>query len=127
MEKGLAIIEVNEAETRSIFIDKDALECARLNARTKKRLAHAEAVRCKAEHDNRKKERAEARRKAYNLNTVKHLLIYGGMIGAVTWAGTAGMIHPAICIPVSLICLSGACLRLGAWFGRSCKANVHHN
>lgn len=121
MEKGLAIIEVNEAETRSIFVDKDALECARLYARTKKRLAHAEAVRRKADQTRRKNERAEARRKAYNLNTVKHILIYGGIAGAVTWATTAEMIHPAICIPVSLFCLCAACLRLGAWFGRGGK------
>ena len=127
MERGLAIIEKTDTETKGFYIDQDALEFARLYNRTKKHIAHAEAVRRKAEHDNRKKERAEAKRKAYNLNTVKHLLIYGGMIGAVTWAGTAGMIHPAICIPVSLICLSGACLRLGAWFGRRGKANVHHN
>ena len=127
MEKGLAIIEKTDTETKGFYIDQDALECARLYARTKKRLAHAEAVRHKAEQDRRKKERAEAKRKAYNQNTVKHILIYGGMIGAVTWAGTAGMIHPAICIPVAIICLCAACLRLGAWFGREGKANVHHN
>lgn len=127
MEKGLAIIEKTDTETKGFYIDQDALECARLYARTKKRLANAEAVRRKAEQDRRKAERAEAKRKAYNQNTVKRILIYGGMIGAVTWAGTAGMIHPAICIPVAIICLCAACLRLGAWFGREGKANVHHN
>ena len=127
MEKGLAIIEKTDTETKGFYIDQDALECARLYARTKKRLANAEAVRRKAEHDRRKAERAEAKRKEYNLNTAKHILINFGIIGAVTWAGTAGMAHPAICIPVALFSLCAVCLRFGAWFGREGKANVHHN
>lgn len=121
MEKGLAIIEVNEAETKSVFIDQDVIEFARLNAKTKKRIDHNEAVQRKAYQTNRKAEKVEARRKAYNIKTFSHILIHGGIIGAVTWAGTAGMIHPAICIPVGLFCLCAACLRLGAWFGRGAK------
>lgn len=122
MEKGLAIIEKTDTETKGFYIDQDALEFARQNAMTKKRIAHAEAVQRKAEQTRRKNERAEARRKAYNLNTVKHILIHTGIIGAVTWAGTAGMIHPVVCIPVSIFCLCAACVRLGAWFGRGAKA-----
>ena len=121
MEKGLAIIEVNEAETRSIFIDQDALECARLNALTKKRIAKAEAARRKEYRNRRKTERVEAQRKAYNLDTIKYILIRGGIIVAMVWAGMSGMVHPAICIPVSLFCLCTAFLRLGAWFGRCGK------
>lgn len=122
---GLAIIEKTDTETKGFYIDQDALECARLYARTKKRLDHAEAVRRKAEQTRLKAEKAESRRKAYNkaynLNTFKHILIHGGIIGAVTLAGTAEMIHPYICIPVGLFCLCAACLRLGAWFGRVVK------
>ena len=118
MEKGLAIIEVNEAESRSIFIDQDALECARLNALTKKRVAKAEADQRKADRNRRKAEAAKARRTAYTLNTVFYILIRCVVLGAVTWAGTAQMIHPVICVPVFLFCLCSACLRLGTWFGR---------
>lgn len=121
MERGLAIIEKTDTETKGFYIDQDALEFARQNARTKKHIAHAEAVQRKAEQDRKKAEKVEAQRKAYNLNTAKHILIHGGIIGAVAWFGAAGMIHPAICIPVSLFCLCAACLRLGAWFGRSAK------
>ena len=121
MRNGLAIIEKTDTGTTGIYIDQEALEFARQNARTKKHIAHAEAVRRKAEHDNRKKEQAEANRKAYNLNTVKHLLIYGGVIGVVSWAGTAGMARPEICIPVSLFCLCAASMRLGKWFGKNAK------
>ena len=120
---GLAIIEKTDTETKGFFIDQDAIECARLNALTKKRIAHAEAVKRKADQTRRKAEKAaekaEARRKAYNLNTAKHILIHSGIIGAVAWAGTAGMIHPAICIPVGLFCLCAVCVRLGAWFGKN--------
>lgn len=118
---GLAIIEKTDTETNSVFIDQDVIECARLNALINKRIAHAKAVKRKADQTRRKAERAEARRKAYNLNTIKHILIDGGIIGAVAWAGTAGMIHPAICITVGLICLCAGCLRFGAWFGRVAK------
>lgn len=121
MEKGLAIIERNDTETKAVFIDKETIEFARLNAQTKKRFAHAESMKHKADQTRRKAEKAEARRKAYNLNTAKHILIHGCTIGAVAWAGTAGMIHPAICIPVGLFCLCAACLRFGAWFGRVAK------
>lgn len=41
MENGIAIIERNEAETKAVFIDQEALECARLNMRTEKRVADA--------------------------------------------------------------------------------------
>lgn len=118
---GIAVIEKTDTETEGFFIDQDTIECARLNALTKKRISHAEAMKRKDDLNRRKAERAEARRKAYNLNTAKHILIHGGIIGAVTLAGTAGMIHPAICIPVGLFCLCAACLRLGAWFGRGAK------
>lgn len=121
MEKGLAIIEVNEAETRSIFIDQDALECARLNALTKKRLAKAEAARRKEYRNRRKAEKVAAQRKAYNLDTIKYILIRGGIIGAMVWAGLSGMAHPIICVLVTVYCLCTAFLRLGAWFGRCGK------
>lgn len=121
MEKGLAVIERTDTATRGFFIDQDTIEFARLNADTKKRIAHAEAVRRMDDLNRRKAEKEKAQRKAYNLNTVKRILIHGGIIGAVVWAGTAGMIHPAICIPVALFCLCAVCLRLGAWFGRGAK------
>lgn len=119
MERGLAIIEVNEAETRSVFIDQDVLECARLNALTKKRIEKNKAEQRKAYRTRRKAEIAEARRKAYTLDTIGYVLTRCGIIGAITWAGTAGMIHPIICVPVTVFCLCTACLRLGAWFGKA--------
>ena len=127
MERGLAIIEKTDTETKGFYIDQDALEFARLYNRTKKNIAHAEAVQRKAEQSRKKAEKDEAKRKAYNRNTTKHILIYSGIIGAVAWAGTAGMIHPVIGIPVSVFCLCAACLRLGAGLGRVGKANVHNN
>lgn len=122
MENGLAIIEMSEAETRSVFIDQDVIECAWLNALTKKRIARAEAAQREADRNRRKAEKVAQRRKAYTIDTIKRITIHSGIIGAVTAAGTAGMIDPAIYIPVSLFCLCSACVRLGTWFGRAAKA-----
>jgi hypothetical protein len=116
---GIAIIEKTDTETKGFFIDQEAIEFARLNAYTKKRIAQAEAAKRKKEQALRKIAKAEAKRKAYNLNTIKHILIRCGIIGAVAWAGMAGMIHPIIAIPVGMFCICTACLRLGAWFGKN--------
>ena len=120
-ERGLAIIEAPTAEPSGIYIDRESIECARINSLIKKRTAQAEAAQREADRKRMKSEKAEARRKSYNIATIKYILIRGGIIGAVAWAGTAGMIHPAICIPVGLFCLCTACLRLGQWFGRGVK------
>ena len=116
MNKGLAVIEVNDTETKSFYIDQDALEFARLNAKIKMRSDSAEKAKKKA---TTKAEQAKARRKAYNLNTACRILFSCAICSGVAWAGIAGMIHPIIYVPVSLFCLCAACLRLGAWFGRS--------
>lgn len=121
METGLAIIEKTETGTNGIFIDQEIIEQARLNARVKKHIAEAEARAKVAYEKHLKAEKAAARRKAYNIHTIKHLLIDGGIIGAVTWAGMAGLAHPAICIGLGLIALCAGCLRLGQWFGRAAK------
>lgn len=121
MEKGLAIIEATDTETKVFFIDQDVLECARLNALTKKRLAKAEAKQREAAKNRRRAEKAEARRKAYTVKTIKTVCACCGACGAVVWAGTAGLVHPIIFIPVGLICLCAACLRLGVWLGKWVK------
>lgn len=112
MEKGMAIIENTGAGTRSVFIDQEVLECARLNLRTKERI------------EKQKKERAaKARHKKCMERTENRILAEAAFAVAVTMAGTAGMIHPAIWIPAAIICLCGACVRLGMWFGRAVNAN----
>lgn len=118
---GLAIVEKTETETRGIFIDQDTVEMTRQNARVSKRIAQEEAMKRKAALTRRKAEKAEAQRKAYNRHTIGQTMLDIGIIVAATLAGTAGMIHPAIFIPVSLFCLCRACVRLGAWFGRGAK------
>lgn len=121
MERGLAIIERTETGTNGIFIDQETIEQAQLNARVKKHIEEAEARAKVAYEKHRKAEKAAARRRAYNIATVKHILIDCGIIGAVTWAGLAGMAHPAICIGLGLIALCAGCVRLGEWFGRAAK------
>lgn len=109
---GLAIIEVNESETRSVFIDQDALECAKLNALTKKRV--------REEAKKRQREaKLEAKRRAYNAHTARCIAGRCAVSVAVTIAMLAGMIHPLIAVPVAAICLCSACVCFGAWLGRN--------
>lgn len=121
MEKGLAVIEVNETGTKGFYIDQDALDFARLNARTEKRRKEAEQAEKKADRNRSKAEQAKAQRKAYTLRTVRDVLISCAICVGVCWAGIAGLVHPIVFIPVSIFCLCVACVRFGAWFGKVVK------
>lgn len=121
MQSGLAIIEKTDTETKGFYFDQETIECARLNALINRRIANEEAERRKAIRNRRKDEEAEAKRNAYTINTVKYIFVRGGICVATIWAGTAGMVHPVICIPVSLFCLCTICVKFGTWFGRVVK------
>lgn len=110
MKEGIAIIEQTGESTKSVFIDQEVREFARLNKRTKNRI------------DNQKKEQAKkVRFRNHMEKTANRILAEGCIGGAVALAGTAGMIAPVIWIPTAIICLCAACLRLGAWFERAAK------
>lgn len=111
MQNGLAIIKKTDNGTKGLYIDQETIELARLNALTQKRIERAAAE----QYHHRKAEKAEARRKAYTMKSVGRIMAYIAVYYAVISAGTAGMIHPAISIPVSLFCLCAACVRFGAW------------
>ena len=118
MEKGLMVIEKNDMETRGFYIDQDALECARFNAKVNKRLAEAAKAKQEAERKHKRAEAAKAKQKAYTMNAAKAVLFRLAICTAAVWAGTAGLVHPVIYIPVVLVSLCAACLRLGALFGK---------
>lgn len=118
MEKGLAIIEKNDTETKGFFIDQDALEFARQNARVNKRLAEADKDQKKADRKHKRAEEAKAKRKAYTNETIKYVAVRAFVAGATAAAMAVDFVSPYIFVPVFLFCLSTACLRLGKWFGR---------
>ena len=111
---GLAIVEQTDQGTRSIYIDQDTIECARLNAKTQKRIQEA------AMRQQMAKRKAQYRRN-YNRASARYIAIRCGMLVASVWALAAGFAHPAICIPVALYALCTGCMRLGAWLGRRRK------
>ena len=111
MNNGLAIIEVSDSQTRSVFIDQEALECARLNARIKKRVNKQRVV-------AKKCYTAYAKRRKRIAKTAVHVLLCTAVCVGVSLAGGAGLIAPVIWIPIGLLCICGACVRLGACFGR---------
>lgn len=120
-ERGLAVIETTDTETKGFFIDQDALEFARMNAKLDKQRKEAATAKKKADRKISKAEKAKAQRKAYTIKTVCNILANCTVCGAVAWAGIAGLIHPIIAVPVSVFCLCVACVRFGAWFGRVVK------
>lgn len=117
-EKGLAVIESTDTETKGFFIDQDALEFARLNAKLDKQRNEAEKAQKKDACKKSKAAKAKAQRKAYTIKTACYILANCAVCAATGWAGIAGLIHPIIAIPVSIFCLCVACVRFGAWFGR---------
>lgn len=121
MENGIAIIQKTDKETKGVFIDRETIEYARLNARIKKRIADTEAAQRKTSRKLLAAANAIAQRKAYTRESIGYILIRCCTIGAATWAGIAGFVHPVICAALSLFCLCTACVRLGAWLGRGRK------
>lgn len=119
MEKGMAIIEVTDKKTTGIFIDEEQLEFVRQNAYTKRRREERARNEQEAERNRRRAEKAAAQRKRHNIQTFTYIGSRLVVCGAVALAGAAGLIHPVIYIPAVLLCLSTACLRLGAWFGKA--------
>ena len=121
MNKGLAIVEVSDTETKSVFIDQEVVEFARLHAQTKKRVAKAEREKRIADSIKRKSEKVAARRRAYNIETLCFVLSRCGIAVGAGWCCAAGMIHPVIGIAIAIFSLCGACLRVGEWIGRSVR------
>lgn len=121
MEKGMAIIEVNDTGTKGFYIDQDALEFSRQNAKVNKRMSNAAKDQKAAERKIRREEAAKAKRKAYTIDTIKYVAVRAFYTGALAAAVAADWASIYLFIPVFLFCLSTACLRLGKWFGRSKK------
>lgn len=117
MEKAIAIFKQTEEGTSAVFIDQENIECARLNLRTKKRTAEAQKAQDQTDRNRRKAEAARAKFQAYTIRTFSHVAAEAAVVVGVTAAGMADMIHPAICIPVGIVALCAACVRLGAWLG----------
>lgn len=118
MENGLAIIEFTEAEVKGVHIDQEALEFARLNALTKKRRDQIEACQRREERNRSRAERVKEQRRFYNIRSFWYIVSRLCIGWAVALAGSAGMVAPGICIPVTLFAVSLACMRFGTWLGR---------
>lgn len=121
MQNGIAILEKTDTGTDGFFVDQYTIELSRLNAITQQRIDKAEAERRKAAHNRRMAGREEAKFNAYTLHTIKYILVRTGIVLATMWGGTAGIVHPAIWLFITLYCLCAVCVKLGAWFGRAVK------
>lgn len=119
--KGMAILEQNDVETKAIFIEQEVVEFARQNALAKKHRADTDRKQKEADCKRRKAEKAEARRRAYNVATAKYLLTRVAVSVVMAWGWTAGLIHPLVSLPLILICMCTASERLGQWRARNHK------
>ena len=117
--KGLAIIEVNDTGAKGFYIDQDALECARLNEKTKRRAAKEERMQREAERKSRREAHLAAKYREYTIRTICYVLSHCAASVAAAVATYFGMVHPALGAVVVALCICSACLRLGAWIGRS--------
>lgn len=118
MDNGLAIIEKTDTETRGFYIDQDALEFARQNAKVNKRLSQAAEEKKLQDRKCRKVAAANAKKKHYTASAVRTILGRSAICAALVWAGAVGMVHPAIAVPVSLGFLCATFLRLGVLLGK---------
>jgi hypothetical protein len=118
---GMGIIEKNDTETKAIFIEQEALEFARQNAKARKNASESDQKKKAADDGRRMAEKAEARRRAYNVDTAKYLLARVAIAGVMAGGWVAGLIHPVIAAPFALICLCTASERLGEWRAKTCK------
>ena len=110
MQNGLITIEKTDEKVEAIFVDQEVLECARLNLRTKNRV------------NKQKKERAAKERHQKRMRKTANRIASEAAFGmAVAVAGTCGMIHPAIWIPVTILSLCAACVHFGAWYTKAVK------
>ena len=125
MLKGLLVMKRDDVKDEAIFIEQDVVEFARQNALTTKRRAENERKQMEADSQRRKAEKeaekAAARRRAYNVATVKYLLIRLAFSGLMAWGWVAGLIHPLVSAALILICMCTACERLGRWRARNRK------
>lgn len=121
MQNGIAILEKTDTGASGFFVDQYTIELSRLNAITQQRIDKAEAERRKAAHNRRMAEKEEAKFNAYTLHTIKYILVRTGIVLATMWGGTAGIVHPAIWLFITLYCLCAVCVKLGAWFGWAVK------
>ena len=118
MEKALAIFEKTEEGTKAVFFDQETIECARLNVRTKKRVEQAAMEHLANSQKLRKAAAAKARFQAYTAKTFCIVAADCAAVWGAVQAGIAGLVHPVVYLPVSLLFLCAACVRLGAWIGK---------
>lgn len=117
--KGMLIAERNDTETKTVYIEQETLEFARQNMLTKKRRADNARKQKEADSKRSKAEKAEARRRAYDMATVKYMLTRFAFSGVMVAGWAAGLIHPLVSVPLILVSLCTACARCGLWIGKN--------
>ena len=126
MKNGVAIIDVNENESKAIFFDREVVEFAKLSASIKKNRKKADNKR-KYEERKRKKEEREKQEiqnkmikwRVYTVKTFCSIVYYVAIISVVALTMIAKLVSPLVAIPVMAYSLGVSCLKFGTWYGRA--------
>lgn len=126
MKNGVAIIDINENESKAIFFDREVIEFAKLSASIKKNRKKADNKR-KYEERKRKREEREKQEmqnkllkwRVYTVKTFCSIVYYVAIISVVALIMIAKLISPLVAVPVMAYSLGVSCLKFGTWYGKA--------
>lgn len=114
MKNGMIILEQTDTNQKAVFIDEEQLDWLKLNAMFKKRDKEKKI----ADRKNRIVENRRRKWQRYTVNTFTFIGVRALLMGVAAWAMATNLVNPIIAVPVSLYCLSTACVRFGVWFSK---------
>jgi len=127
---GVAVIDVNEHETKTIFFDREVVEFAQLNSKIKKnRKRNEDKIKSRnkkimEETERKNKEKAKERAsqvkwRVYTTKTFTSILCSFILIAAVIWVAFVDLVSPFVAVPVIAYFFSKSCTKFGIWFARA--------
>lgn len=126
MKNGVAIIDVNETQSKAFFFDREVVEFAKLSASIKKNREKADN---KRKYEERKRKKAEREKqemqsklikwRVYTVKTFCSIVYYIAIISVVALTMFAKLVSPLVAVPVMAYSLGVSCLKFGTWYGRA--------
>lgn len=127
---GVAVIDVNEHETKTIFFDREIVEFAQLNSKIKKNRKRNEdkikdrnkKIMEETERKNKEKARRQANKikwRVYTTEVFTSIICNFILIAAVIWIAFVDLVSPFVAVPVIAYLFAKSCTKFGIWFARA--------
>lgn len=127
---GVAVIDVNEHETKTIFFDREIVEFAQLNSKIKKNRKRNEdkikdrnkKIMEETERKNKEKARRQANKikwRVYTKDVFTSIICNFILIAAVIWITFVDLVSPFVAVPVIAYFFAKSCTKFGIWFARA--------